>query len=267
MRSLDLEISQNDHMGVAFRNVSVYGYSSQTDYQKTFINYPLSYLERFLAFLRRRPKSRIDILENIEGVVQNGQMLLVLGRPGAGCTSLLKTLAGQTHGFHVDVGTMINYQGEYVRDLVQKCLTGAGICPAEMYTRMRGRCVYQAEFDVHYPLLSVRQTLQFAAKARPSQDAVSMKGSSRDAAADDAVEVIAASLGLTQALDTKVGNDFVPGISGGERKRASIAVRNHIPVSKRPTLRLDRKYLRGKARFIAGTIVQEGLTVPMRCNS
>ena len=31
------------------------------------------------------------------------------------------------------------------------------------------------------------------------------------------------SLGLSHCLDTKVGNDFLPGISGGERKRLSIA--------------------------------------------
>lgn len=30
---------------------------------------------------------------------------------------------------------------------------------------------------------------------------------------------------LCKALDTKVGNDFVQGVSGGERKRTSIAVR------------------------------------------
>jgi ABC-type multidrug transport system ATPase subunit len=36
-------------------------------------------------------------------------------------------------------------------------------------------------------------------------------------------DVIMAIFGLTHTLNTKVGNDFVRGVSGGERKRVSIA--------------------------------------------
>ena len=93
-----------------------------------------------------------------------------------------------------------------------------------MYTQMRGRCSYQAEFDVHYPLLTVRQTLRFAAKARPSRDHVFKRASDQSTTSEDVVESVADPLGLTRVLDTIVGNDFVRGVSGGERKRASIAV-------------------------------------------
>ena len=164
-------------------------------------------------------------------------------------------MTDQTHGFHVDADTMINYQDEYVRNLIQRCLTNVDIRPTEMYTRTRGRCVYQAEFDVHDPLLSVRQTLQFAANARPSQDGVPVKRSSQNATADDTMKAIATSLGLTNALDTEIENGFVPDVSGGERKTASIAVKNHISVSEGPTLRMNRKYLPRRARFNAETIV------------
>ncbi|KAJ4370791.1 Multidrug resistance protein [Neocucurbitaria cava] len=44
-------------------------------------------------------------------------------------------------------------------------------------------------------------------------------------------EEVAASLGLTTALDTKVGNDFVQGLSGGERKRTTIAVKAPLILS------------------------------------
>jgi ATP-binding cassette subfamily G (WHITE) protein 2 (PDR) len=36
-------------------------------------------------------------------------------------------------------------------------------------------------------------------------------------------DVIMAVFGLNHTLNTKVGNDFIRGVSGGERKRVSIA--------------------------------------------
>jgi ABC-type uncharacterized transport system fused permease/ATPase subunit len=99
-------------MGVAYQNLNVYGFGSQTDYQKTFANYPLMYFSRFRSFLTGKPKERIDILRDFEGLVSNGEMLLVLGRPGSGCSTLLKTLAGQSDGFHVDPQSRLNYHGK-----------------------------------------------------------------------------------------------------------------------------------------------------------
>ena len=44
----------------------------------------------------RGPEVRTTILQSIDGVVREGEMLLVLGRPGSGCSTLLKALAGMT---------------------------------------------------------------------------------------------------------------------------------------------------------------------------
>lgn len=98
-------------MGLSFRNVGVYGFGSQIDYQKTFANYPLMYLSRLMQCIRRVQKTRIDILHDIEGFVETGQLLVVLGRPGSGCSTLLKTLAGETYGFHIDSHSHLNYEG------------------------------------------------------------------------------------------------------------------------------------------------------------
>jgi len=35
-----------------------------------------------------------------------------------------------------------------------------------MHSDFRGECIYQAEVDVHFPQLTVGQTLEFAARAR-----------------------------------------------------------------------------------------------------
>lgn len=97
---------------VAFRNLNVYGFGTATDYQKTFANYPLACISFLGALFGRVRRSRIDILRDFEGLVSCGELLLVLGRPGSGCTTFLKTLAGHTHGLHVDQSSEINYQGE-----------------------------------------------------------------------------------------------------------------------------------------------------------
>jgi ABC-type multidrug transport system ATPase subunit len=39
-------------------------------------------------------------------------MLLVLGRPGSGCSAFLKTLSGFTRGFYLDNDAEISYQGK-----------------------------------------------------------------------------------------------------------------------------------------------------------
>ncbi|KAH7398520.1 putative ABC multidrug transporter [Pyrenochaeta sp. MPI-SDFR-AT-0127] len=192
--------SHTSATSVTFHNVHVHGFSQRTDYQKTVASFVTAYIQRALNKARRRPEARIDILKGIEGNVMPGEMLLVLGKPGAGCTTLLKTLAGQTHGFHVDQQSVFNYQG-IPRDA--------------MHGKLRGKCVYQAELDFHFPTLTLRETLEFGASARNTGDG------HKDV--QHKAESTAAQLGLSRAIDTKIGNDLIPGVSGGERKRASIA--------------------------------------------
>jgi ABC-type multidrug transport system ATPase subunit len=105
-----IERDMHTPAGVAFRTLDLFGFGSPSDYQKTFGNYPLSYLERLWTWRR---KKQIRILRNVEGVVKSGEMVLVLGRPGSGCTTLLKTLSGQLDGLAMGEGAVINYHGEY----------------------------------------------------------------------------------------------------------------------------------------------------------
>lgn len=64
--------------------------------------------------------------------------------------------------------------------------------------------------------------MQLAAEARAPQNAVS-QSLSRSTFAKGTVDATATALGLAHTLETKVGSSFVLGISGGERKRTSIA--------------------------------------------
>ncbi|KAK4696934.1 ATP-binding cassette, subfamily G (WHITE), member 2, PDR, partial [Lecanoromycetidae sp. Uapishka_2] len=191
--------------GVAYKNLNVHGFGSLTDYQKTFGNYPLEVGSLFNK-ISGRGKHKIQILRDFEGLVHSGEMLVVLGRPGSGCSTLLKTIAGETHGFFIDEHSDINYQG---------------IPKEAMHKDFRGECMYQAEVDVHFPQLTVGQTLNFAAQAKAPRNRI--PGVTREQYAKHMTEVIMAVFGLSHTYNTKVGNDFVRGVSGGERKRVSIA--------------------------------------------
>ena len=63
--------------------------------------------------------------------------------------------------------------------------------------------------------------MDFAALARYPSDHTTR--SNRRSSAEEARKRVVAALGLQQTLDTKVGSSFVQGVSGGERKRTSIA--------------------------------------------
>lgn len=97
--------------GFAFRHLSAFGYTKGSDFQKTVNNYPLALADVARGLLGNKGR-RIDILRNFEGVVQPGEMLVVLGPPGSGCSTFLKTIAGETHGFNLSDDSYINYQGQ-----------------------------------------------------------------------------------------------------------------------------------------------------------
>ncbi|KAI1094457.1 P-loop containing nucleoside triphosphate hydrolase protein [Rostrohypoxylon terebratum] len=187
-------------MSVAFQNLSVHAFRRQTDYQRTVSNFFNAWLTICVNWVMRKPKLRVDILHDFDSLIASGEMLLVLGNPGSGCTTLLKSLAGQTHDLCVNPQSILNYQG---------------LSSKQMFAEFRDKKTYQAEFDIHFPTLTMRETLEFASKARKLPH--DWDG------CHTAVETVARTLGLTKALDVKMGNALVPGVSGGERKRTSIA--------------------------------------------
>jgi ATP-binding cassette, subfamily G (WHITE), member 2, PDR len=90
-----------------------------------------------------------------------------------------------------------------------------------MHSRFRGEIIYQAENDIHFPMLTVGQTLLFAASARTPKNR--FPGVGREMYARHLRDVVMAVFGISDTIDTKIGSDFVRGVSGGERKRVSIA--------------------------------------------
>lgn len=152
---------------------------------------------------RRKPPPK-TILDDSHGCVKPGEMLLVLGRPGSGCTTLLSVLANRRRGYasvdgHVHYGTM----------------------PAADAGSYRGQIVMNTEDEVFFPSLTVDQTIDFATRLKVPFDA-SQDAPSRERLREETRDRLLGSMGISHTHSTRLGNEFIRGVSGGERKRVSI---------------------------------------------
>ena len=128
---------------------------------------------------------------------------VVLGRPGSGCSTLLKTLANQREEFH-------SVQGDVFYD---------SLTPSQIAKHYRGDVQYCPEDDIHFPTLTVAQTILFAAKCRAPQTRI--PGMTRDEYIQKVAEIYLTIFGLNHVKHTPVGDASIRGVSGGEKKRVS----------------------------------------------
>ncbi|KAF9650879.1 pleiotropic drug resistance ABC transporter [Thelephora ganbajun] len=191
-------------LGVYFKDLRVTGTGASSFFQNTVgsrLNPKVAYDDIRRAL---RPETR-DILCGFNGVLRPGEMLLVLGSPGSGCTTFLKMLANQRETYH-------DVQGEVYYD---------SLTPEEMKAHYRGDLQFIPEDDIHFATLTVEETLRFAAKTRTPQ--VRIAGTSRENHVDYITNTLMTVLGLDHCRKTRIGNAAIRGLSGGEKKRVSIA--------------------------------------------
>ena len=195
-------------VGVVYKNLTVKGVGSKAMFIPTLPDAILGtfgpdlyrLITRFIPALKlgHKPPTR-DLIHDFTGAVEDGEMMLVLGRPGSGCSTFLKAIANNRDGFAAVEGD-VHY---------------GGMSAAEQAKHFRGEVIYNPEDDQHLPNLNVWQTLKFSLMNKTK------KNSTKD------IPIIIDSLlkmfGISHTKFTPVGNEFVRGVSGGERKRVSIA--------------------------------------------
>ncbi|KAG9009142.1 hypothetical protein FRB94_012414 [Tulasnella sp. JGI-2019a] len=163
------------------------------------VMFPLNLIRSKVANPPTRP-----ILQNFNGVLRPGEMCLVLGVPGSGCSTFLKTIANQ-RGEYTAVSGEVKY---------------AGIDHEEMLKKYSGEVVYNQEDDIHIPTLTVEQTLEFALSTKtPAKRPSGISGKEFN---KELMDTLLKMLNIVHTRQTLVGNAFVRGVSGGERKRVSI---------------------------------------------
>ncbi|KAK8055050.1 ABC transporter [Apiospora rasikravindrae] len=161
-----------------------------------------------LALDKRTPWGRKlptkTILNPVTATFQAGTLNIIMGPSGSGKTSLLNAMAQRLKG---SLGTRYRPTGK---------LTFNGALPSESVIRSVVSYVCQDD-DALLPSLTVRETLRFAAGLRlPSFMSKREKY--------DRAEEVLLKMGLKDCADNLVGSDLVKGISGGEKRRVSIAV-------------------------------------------
>ncbi|KAH0095751.1 putative ABC transporter, partial [Aureobasidium melanogenum] len=194
-------------LGVVFENITVTGVAAEentvTDFAQVLENIITLPYQAVKLFAGNRRKNVRNLIQDVSGVVQPGETLLVLGTPGAGCSTTLRAIASDIESF-VGVDGQVDY---------------STIPSAEARKLYKSEIVYNNEEDNHFPKLSVGNTLDYALElrkpAKDEQKKVDFKQNMRSKLLDK--------FGISHTINTIVGNSFVRGVSGGERKRVSLA--------------------------------------------
>ncbi|KAL8734249.1 MAG: hypothetical protein Q9181_003278 [Wetmoreana brouardii] len=200
------ERGEKDHLksrklGITWKNLTVKGIGSDAAFNENVFsqfNIPQNIREA------RQGLPLNNIIENSHGCVKPGEMLLVLGRPGSGCTTLLKMLANRRNGY-AKVDGDVHF----------------GSMTAKEAQQYRGQIVMNTEEELFFPTLTVGQTMDFATRMKVPYHTFSDQHSDKDFQ-QEYRDFLLKSMGITHTSSTKVGNEFVRGVSGGERKRVSI---------------------------------------------
>lgn len=159
-----------------------------------------------LSVTNKLKKSTKKILNNISAKFNPGELNIIMGPSGSGKTSLLNLISGRLSG-----SLTVHYATEGSVYLDNYEIKDTHI--------LRPACSYVIQEDDHLlSCLTVRETMSFAATLRLSHTKLSKL--ERQFIVDD----IILRMGLRDCANTLVGNELIKGISGGEKRRLSIAI-------------------------------------------
>ncbi|OEJ83075.1 ATP-dependent permease PDR12 [Hanseniaspora osmophila] len=192
--------------GVAFKDLTAVGIDASAavapsvgEMVRGWVHHPLKMFNRKKTDLVLR-----NIIQNFTSVIESGEMMLVIARPGAGASTLLKCIGGET-------SELVEVTGEFSYD---------GLDQHDMMSRFKGYVIYCPELDFHFPKITVKETIDFALRCKTPR--VRIDGMSRKEYVDSMRDLWCTVFGLRHTYATNVGNDQVRGVSGGERKRVSL---------------------------------------------
>jgi ABC-type multidrug transport system ATPase subunit len=169
-------------------------------------------VDRVSRRIRTRGRNEMTLLDEVSFAVEPGQLVAIIGPSGAGKTTLLEAIAGIT----APTSGAVLLDGVDLQTNLRAFRSVLGFVPQD---------------DIIHADLALERTLHYAARLRlPS----STPASEIDAAVRDALDAV----GLTDSAHVRVGS-----LSGGQRKRASIAVElitdPHLFFLDEPTSGLD----------------------------
>ncbi|XP_024384304.1 ABC transporter G family member 17 isoform X2 [Physcomitrium patens] len=139
-----------------------------------------------------------SLLQGISGKAKDGEILAVMGPSGSGKSTLIDALAQR-----IDRKSLVG----------SITLNGQEVDP----DLLRNISAYVMQDDLLFPMLTVKETLMFAANVR-------LPASHGKEAKIARVNSMIRQLGLGKVADTIIGDESHRGVSGGERRRVSIGI-------------------------------------------
>ncbi|KAL8773366.1 MAG: hypothetical protein Q9209_001760 [Squamulea sp. 1 TL-2023] len=139
------------------------------------------------------------IISSIDGVVQAGEIMAIMGPSGSGKTTLLNVLAHRKGSRVLHVSGALNVNGSSTSTSDFQLISS-----------------FVEQEDALIGSLTVRETLDFAARLSLPTSISQNERSLR-------VEELISSFGLREQANTLVGTPIRKGISGGQKRRLSIA--------------------------------------------
>ncbi|CAK7227434.1 ATP-binding cassette transporter snq2 [Sporothrix bragantina] len=189
-------------LGVTWQNLSVEVLAAEAAIKENMVS-QFNVPQLIKDYMHKPPVKQI--VSNSHGCVKPGEMLLVLGRPGSGCTTLLNMLSNRRNGGYHNISGDVRFGSMTAKE-------------AEAY---HGQIVMNTEEELFYPRLTVGQTMDFATKLKIPFH-LPDGTTSVDEYTEETKQFLLEAMGIAHTVDTRVGNEFVRGVSGGERKRVSI---------------------------------------------
>ncbi|CAM0882924.1 unnamed protein product [Alopecurus aequalis] len=136
------------------------------------------------------------LLDGVSGEAREGEILAVMGASGSGKSTLIDALANRISRDALKGTVTLN--GEPLTGNILKSMSA-----------------YVMQDDLLFPMLTVTETLSFAADFRLPRSLSAAKKRTR-------VQALIDQLGLRAAANTIIGDEGHRGVSGGERRRVSI---------------------------------------------
>ncbi|KAJ5108116.1 hypothetical protein N7456_004791 [Penicillium angulare] len=153
----------------------------------------------FVTVKDRQTKESRDLIHNISGDVNQGELVALMGPSGCGKTTLLNVLARRP----ASSGARVNGES-YING-------------AKIESRKFGRMTsYVEQEDALIGSMTVQETLKFAAD-------LSLPSTVSKAQRIERIDTLLESFGIQKQANTLVGTPIRKGISGGQKRRVSVA--------------------------------------------
>lgn len=171
----------------------------------------LERVKRFFPNYLAPSDQRVQILKGISGVFPPGTLTAIMGPSGAGKTTLLNLIGGRTKSGY--------FSG-------QRIVNGVPITDNTHYHEiLRRKSGYVLQTDTLFRDLTVEETVIFAAMLRLPSSRYEDTGAALLQQLNRVNQVLSdVGLNTKRIRTTRVGDEFTPGISGGQRRRLSIAI-------------------------------------------